>query len=112
MSVEMAGRRFGLYQVVARSQSTSNRGDRWLCKCECGTERVVHGASLRRGQSQSCGCTRGRLTAARHTTHGQTIGGKSSRAFSIWAAMIARCTNPRGKNYKYYGEQPTGSIHA
>ena len=28
----------------------------WLCRCDCGTEAVVCGSSLRSGHSKSCGC--------------------------------------------------------
>lgn len=28
----------------------------WLCKCDCGNERVVLGKCLRNGHTQSCGC--------------------------------------------------------
>lgn len=28
----------------------------WLCRCDCGTERVVIGSMLRNGHSKSCGC--------------------------------------------------------
>jgi hypothetical protein len=38
-----------------------------------------------------------------HVTHGQTIGGKDTRVYRVWAAMIYRCTNPRDKHWKDYG---------
>ena len=28
----------------------------WLCRCECGNERIVLGKSLRNGHTSSCGC--------------------------------------------------------
>ena len=28
----------------------------WLCRCECGNERIVLGKCLRNGHTQSCGC--------------------------------------------------------
>ena len=34
----------------------SNRGQMWLCKCECGKLTEVHGAKLRNGHTKSCGC--------------------------------------------------------
>jgi hypothetical protein len=30
--------------------------ERWLCKCDCGTERSVASGSLQNGRSKSCGC--------------------------------------------------------
>jgi len=28
----------------------------WLCKCECGNEKIIRGADLKRGMTRSCGC--------------------------------------------------------
>lgn len=28
----------------------------WLCRCDCGTEKVVKGEDLRNGDTKSCGC--------------------------------------------------------
>ncbi len=33
----------------------------WLCKCQCGTEKIVGAAGLRQGKSRSCGCLRNDL---------------------------------------------------
>ena len=29
---------------------------KWLCKCECGGQKIVEGKNLRRGFTKSCGC--------------------------------------------------------
>lgn len=52
---ELAGRTFGKLTVVERAE---NRGRRtcWLCRCECGTEKVVAAHDLKSGNSRSCGC--------------------------------------------------------
>lgn len=39
---------------------TKSRGAKYLCRCSCGTERVVRGKHLRDGTSKSCGCLRRR----------------------------------------------------
>lgn len=28
----------------------------WLCKCDCGTEKIIRGDNLRSGHNKSCGC--------------------------------------------------------
>lgn len=35
--------------------------------------------------------------------HGQSIKGKQSKIYTIWAGMLTRCTNLKQKSYKYYG---------
>jgi|SRR3954447_15202013 hypothetical protein len=53
--VDLVGQRFGSWLVLAKGSST--RGlTRWLCRCDCGQERLVVGINLRRGTSASCGC--------------------------------------------------------
>ena len=49
---------------------------RWLCRCECGTQRSVLERSLKYGGSQSCGClTRQRAgEKTRHQLEGKTFG--------------------------------------
>ena len=60
---DMTGQRFGLWTVLRRDTSkstTSKRGARWICRCDCGTEKSVLGYALRTGRSISCGCTTGK----------------------------------------------------
>lgn len=58
--IDLTGRHFGFWTVIKQSKSHIDpRGYRqpyWLCKCKCGTVREVSGASLRRGDTLSCGC--------------------------------------------------------
>ena len=38
---------------------------RWVCKCDCGAEKIVTGGALRSGGSKSCGCLKSELTRDR-----------------------------------------------
>lgn len=51
----MTGQKFGRLTVVERAGSIRGLAA-WLCRCECGGEVVVPGASLRSGNTSSCGC--------------------------------------------------------
>lgn len=52
----MIGTQFGRWTVIG-DPIKSNRGEKkWLCRCECGTQRYVLERSLRYGGSMSCGC--------------------------------------------------------
>jgi hypothetical protein len=72
----------------------------WVCRCICGTERVVLGDSLTYSKSKSCGCTKAEITRKTMTTHGQS--GRTSE-YLAWASMKNRCLNPNNKDYPYYG---------
>lgn len=51
------GKRYGRWTVIKRVQNHPTRQDaQWLCKCDCGNEKIVRGVILRAGKSQSCGC--------------------------------------------------------
>jgi len=61
--VDITGSKYGRWLVISRAENTRKKyGKRqesrtvWLCKCECGNEKIVDGNSLKQGNSQSCGC--------------------------------------------------------
>ena len=55
---DLTGRRFGRLVVLHRNGSDKHKNAMWLCKCDCGNECSVAGASLWRGCTRSCGCYR------------------------------------------------------
>ena len=54
---DLTGQRFGLLTVVECVESIGNR-TAWLCRCDCGGERIVKTIHLREGKVKSCGCVR------------------------------------------------------
>jgi len=52
-SINIAGRRFGLLVALRYEKNRT-----WLCRCNCGVEKILHGAHLRGGRTKSCGCLR------------------------------------------------------
>ena len=61
---DLTDRRFGRL-VVSYRVSNINGRTAWLCKCDCGSEKVVTGISLTSGRTKSCGCLRGEITSKR-----------------------------------------------
>lgn len=53
---DLTGKRFGRWIVIQRSENGKDWETRWLCQCDCGTERIVYKSSLVGGASKSCGC--------------------------------------------------------
>lgn len=74
-----------------------------LCKCDCGNEIRVPLKNLKNNNTKSCGCLNRELILERNTKHGQSIRGKVTKNYMVYRAMIARCSNPKNKAYKYYG---------
>ena len=55
----LVGQRFGRLVVISfEGYKTYKSGRRrlWKCKCDCGKEKIIEGASLRNGDTTSCGC--------------------------------------------------------
>lgn len=64
--IDLTGRKVGKLSVVKFSHTDDKGQTFWLCICECGKEKVINSASLRRGKSKSCGCRQGNFV------HGMT----------------------------------------
>lgn len=63
--------------------------------CECGDVRIYVLASLKNGNTKSCGC----YNRDKITTHGMN----ETRQYQTWADMKTRCDNVKHKWYPEYG---------
>ena len=57
--IDLTGQKFGRLTVISRAEKPEGSHSTsafWLCRCECGNEKVVSANVLRQGKSQSCGC--------------------------------------------------------
>ena len=56
----MIGEKFGNLTVIERAETHLTSGGQkkimWLCKCDCGNEKVVASQDLKSGHTKSCGC--------------------------------------------------------
>lgn len=58
-SEDLTNKRFGSLTVIsraARPDGLISSGSYWLCKCDCGNEKIIMGKSLQQGKTKSCGC--------------------------------------------------------
>lgn len=96
-SKDLTGKQFGRLTAIERmSPHGKNTCYMWVCKCECGGTAIVRGSDLINGHTMSCGCYR---RMQRAVPNGQL------RLHRIWSNMKQRCTNPKTKDYRYYGER-------
>ncbi len=84
---------FGRWTVLEKSVPARHR--RALCRCSCGTEKLVLEQTLKNGASVSCGCFNSEL----RTTHGLS----ASHEYNTWIKAKHRCTNKKDKSYSRYG---------
>lgn len=94
----LLGQKFGRLTVISQ-QPTQNERTMWLCRCECGEEKILPCYVLTRGLVRSCGCLQKDVARKMKTKHN----GKNTRLYNIWRDMKERCLNPNNVSYKYYG---------
>lgn len=77
----------------------------WVCECECGEVKAVHGEHLKAGRTRSCGCLNAELASAMLTKHGGAVCDKSQRhpLYQTWCGMKRRCHSESSDGYPYYG---------
>jgi hypothetical protein len=63
---DLTSQRFNRLIVLGYADTQGKRA-RWLCRCDCGAEKVISGKSLRNGGTQSCGCLSRELASQRAT---------------------------------------------
>lgn len=94
------GDQFGIWTIVKETNDRMYRSDIGvICRCDCGTERLVSLQRLKRGATKSCGCISIINSAKKNTTHGQ----HKHRIHGIWRSMKERCQNPNHGAYARYG---------
>lgn len=90
MACDLTGRRFGRLTVIGRAGSDKQDNAMWLCRCDCGTEKVIRGYHLRSGIIRSCGCL---------GHHGMS----KTRLYDVWSSMKRRCYSKKHPHFKDYG---------
>lgn len=97
------GKRFGRMVIVSISEIRADYQDKYLCRCDCGNEKIVFYWSLVKGNTQSCGCLHKERTSKANLTHGQSKAGQHTVEYDTWIGMHSRCENPNQTGYEHYG---------
>lgn len=94
---------FTVGEVFHRLTALSRDGRYGMYRCACGNEKRICVYKVLSGHTKSCGCFRKEVTPQNtrqyKTTHGKT----HTRVYHVWRAMLARCTNPKYRQWKRYG---------
>ena len=94
---DLTGQKFGKFTVVKYIGQNSSKRSTWLCRCDCGTEKIMNGHRLTSGDIKSCGCSR-KGNKGRET-HGMC----GTKIYSLWKSIRARCYKKNFVQYKDYG---------
>lgn len=93
------GERFTRWTVISQSTPNASGSKRWMCRCECGVDKIVPAYYLRREASRSCGCLMREQIGDRNRKHG----GHGTVEYIAWNAMVQRCTRASHPAFKNYG---------
>jgi len=97
--IDMTGHRFGRLFVLGPKKGIYKNRIVWLCRCDCGAEKLVFGSDLKAGKVKSCGCLRNEIVVRRNKTR---IGKKSD----CWkGGEIRQC----GYVVRYAPDHPTAN---
>lgn len=91
-SYDLSGNRFG-HLVAIRVVCKVDTYNGWLCRCDCGTEKVVKSVDLKCGKVFSCG------GSVHRRKHGLT----NTPEYRSWTSLRSRCNNPNDPSYSRYG---------
>lgn len=96
------GDKFGQLTVLKEEKPIFNKSGRkiyrYLCKCDCGKEKIISHRSLL-GGTTTCGCASIQNIVKLNTKHGL----RGDRLYEIYRHMIYRCYYPNSPDYKHYG---------
>lgn len=84
--INEVGNKYGKLLVLKRAKNDKYNCTMWLCQCDCGNQKAIHGGNLRNGKTKSCGC----LTRS-------TVKGRGRQPLSEGIASFNRLYY----NYKY-----------
>lgn len=94
--------KFGRLTVIEKKTNT-NHGVMWLCKCDCGTEKIICGKDLKSGSTKSCGCLASQIRKNISPNFHPKVemigvsGMSRTRIYREYRSMISRCS----PNYHY-----------
>jgi len=107
--IDLTGQKFNKLNVLKIVGRAKNGRILWLCKCDCGNEKIVSGHDLKNGDTKSCGCLCNEIRIKNNklykTKHGHCKKEGNSRTYRIWRSMLDRCDNKNNIGYKNYGKR-------
>ena len=104
--IDITGHRFGRLIVIQSANIDARRNKLWLCRCDCGNEKIIGGTNLQWGRIESCGCLRIERVIQAARTHGAS----KTPEHDAWISMLQRCNNPKNPAFKHYGGRRNRSM--
>lgn len=94
---DLTGKRFGRWTVLELGEP-KGKHIRWLCKCDCGTVRLVIAFTLNKTPNPNCGCVR-----REYFLSTGVYGLERHPLYPTWKNMMNRCFRVTNPAYQKYG---------
>jgi len=118
---KLAGKKFGNLLVIERTDNNKHGNICWLCKCDCGTEKIIIGRKLYKNITTCCGCMKKPKNLTEDLT-GKTFGNlyvlERSKSYSKYPMWLCLCVcgskkSIRGESLKreLRGSKSCGCLH-
>lgn len=93
------------WTILSYHHTAKNYHKYYLCRCDCGKEKVVNINNILKGFSKSCGCLISEVTTEKNKTMKQKDKHKYSdySLYRTWISMRKRCYSVTEPAYKDYG---------
>lgn len=101
--IDIAGKRYGLLVPLYRVENDKYGRSAWMCKCDCGTKKVISANDMRSGKTRSCGCLEKYNRSIFGTRSKRTHQMKNTRIYHIWQGAKNRVFNQNDKHWPDYG---------
>ncbi len=92
---DIAGKKFNRLTAKYKDENNSRN---WVFECSCGNVKSINAHSVVNSKTKSCGCLKVETTGNNSRSHGLS----KTRLYTLWAAMVSRCTNPNNVGYETY----------
>lgn len=104
--LQLTGKKIGRLTVIRQLPDIKCGNRLWLCRCECGKEKVIAANNLNRKARplKSCGCLKNDKEFIYNRTRGKVTHGFTKHPiYSHWLGMIKRCCDEKNASYRNYG---------
>lgn len=99
---DLTGQRFNKLTFIkfmgVRKQKTY-----WLCRCDCGIEKIIRTVDVTTGDTKTCGCSYLTSMPGKITQLNITHDMSKTRFYNIWRKLRTRCNYTKDVAYEFYG---------
>jgi len=99
--LSLINQHFGSWTVL-RSYGYHHEHTHWVCRCKCGTTKIIPSGNLTCGLSRQCAsCGYKNMIGWKYGLASK----QTPRELRTWRSMMSRCFNRNKPEYRYYGDR-------